>query len=154
MIAQAAGINVHAGGLTLPVRHFLEKFGHFEPGDVVIHNDPYTGATHQGDGAIFRPMFYEKTLVGFSVNRGHWTDIGGMAPGGWAGTASHVVQEALRIPATKLYRAGVLATEIRDLIEHNIRFAGGAMSRHRSRPTLPRSGAFKRSSGVTDWMWC
>ena len=123
MIAQAAGINVHAGGLTLPVRHFLEKFGHFEPGDVVIHNDPYTGATHQGDGAIFRPMFYEKTLVGFSVNRGHWTDIGGMAPGGWAGTASHVVQEALRIPATKLYRAGVLATEIRDLIEHNIRFA-------------------------------
>jgi N-methylhydantoinase B len=123
MIAQAAGINVHAGGLTLPVRHFLEKFGHFEPGDVIIHNDPYTGATHQGDGAIFRPMFYEKTLVGFSVNRGHWTDIGGMAPGGWAGTASHVVQEALRIPATKLYRGGVLATEIRDLIEHNIRFA-------------------------------
>ena len=146
MIAQAAGINVHAGGLTLPVRHFLEKFGHFEPGDVIIHNDPYTGATHQGDGAIFRPMFYEKTLVGFSVNRGHWTDIGGMAPGGWAGTASHVVQEALRIPATKLYRAGILATEIRDLIEHNIRFArnGGAMSRHRSRPTLPRSGAFRR----------
>jgi N-methylhydantoinase B len=57
MIAQAAGINVHAGGLTLPVRHFLEKFGHFEPGDVIIHNDPYTGATHQGDGAIFRPAW-------------------------------------------------------------------------------------------------
>ena len=30
MIAQAAGINVHAGGLTLPVRHFLEKFDEYK----------------------------------------------------------------------------------------------------------------------------
>jgi len=123
MIAQAAGISVHAGGLSLLVRHFLDKFGEFKPGDVIIHNDPYTGATHQGDGAIFRPMFYEDTLVGFSINRGHWTDIGGMAPGGWSGTASHVVQEALRLPAIKLYQAGVLNQDIRDLIEHNVRFA-------------------------------
>ena len=123
MIAQAAGISVHAGGLSILVRHFLDKFGDFEPGDVVIHNDPYTGATHQGDGAIFRPMFYENMLVGFSINRGHWTDIGGMAPGGWSGTASHVVQEALRLPATKLYQAGVLNGELREIIEHNVRFA-------------------------------
>jgi N-methylhydantoinase B len=123
MIAQAAGITVHSGGLTLPVRHFLEKFDHFEAGDVIIHNDPYTGATHQADGAIFRPMFYQGTLIGFAINRGHWTDIGGMAPGGWAGTARHIVQEALRLPATKLYRAGALNPEVRDLIEHNIRFS-------------------------------
>jgi N-methylhydantoinase B/oxoprolinase/acetone carboxylase alpha subunit len=123
MIAQAAGINVHAGGLSLLVRHFLDKFDRFEPGDVIIHNDPYTGATHQADGAIFRPMFDGRDLLGFSVNRGHWTDIGGMAPGGWAGTARHVVQEALRIPAAKLYRGGVLNVEIREMIEHNIRFA-------------------------------
>ena len=123
MIAQAAGIAAHAGGLTLPVRHFLEKFGTFEPGDVIIHNDPYTGATHQGDGSIFRPIYYENTLVGFSINRGHWTDIGGMAAGGWSGTARHVIQEALRLPATKLYRAGTLNEEVRDLIAHNVRFS-------------------------------
>jgi N-methylhydantoinase B len=123
MIAQAAGITVHSGGLTLPVQHFLEKFRQFEPGDVIIHNDPYTGATHQADGAIFRPMFYGDTLIGFAINRGHWTDIGGMAPGGWSGTARHIVQEALRLPATKLYRAGQLNAEARDLIEHNIRFS-------------------------------
>lgn len=123
MVAQAAGITMHAGGLNLLVRHFLEKFSDFEPGDVILHNDPYTGATHQADGAIFRPMFYESTLVGFSINRGHWTDIGGMAPGGWSGSATHVIQEALRIPAVKLYRAGVLNEEIREMIEHNVRFA-------------------------------
>jgi N-methylhydantoinase B len=123
MIAQAAGIGVHAGGLTLLVRHFLEKVRDFAPGDVIVHNDPYTGATHQADGAIFRPIFYDDTLVGFSINRGHWTDIGGMAPGGWSGTASHVVQEALRLPAVKLYRAGAPNQEIREMIEHNVRFA-------------------------------
>jgi N-methylhydantoinase B len=68
-------------------------------------------------------MFYQGTLIGFAINRGHWTDIGGMAPGGWAGTARHIVQEALRLPATKLYRAGTLNPEVRDLIEHNIRFS-------------------------------
>jgi N-methylhydantoinase B len=153
MIAQAAGIAAHAGGLTLPVRHFLDKFGTFEPGDVIIHNDPYTGATHQGDGSIFRPMYYEKTLIGFSINRGHWTDIGGMAAGGWSGTARHVIQEALRLPATKLYKAGTLNAEVRDLIEHNVRFSrqwwGDVQSQIASNITAERRiQALIRKSGL------
>ena len=153
MIAQAAGIAAHAGGLTLPVRHFLDKFGTFEPGDVIIHNDPYTGATHQGDGSIFRPMYYEETLIGFSINRGHWTDIGGMAAGGWSGTARHVIQEALRLPATKLYKAGTLNEEVRDLIEHNVRFSrqwwGDVQSQIASNITAERRiQALIRKSGL------
>ena len=46
-----------------------------------------------------------------------------MAAGGWSGTARHIVQEALRLPATKLYKAGTLNPEVRDLIEHNVRFS-------------------------------
>ena len=90
---------------------------------MVIHNDPYTGGTHQADVVICRPMFYGETLIGFAINRGHWTDVGGMAPGGWSGTARHVVQEAFRMPATKLYEGGKIKTEIRRIIEHNVRFA-------------------------------
>jgi N-methylhydantoinase B len=123
MIAQAAGLPVHAGGLPLVVRHLLDTCHDFAPGDVLIHNDPYTGGSHQADVVICRPMFYRERLIGFAVNRGHWTDVGGMAPGGWSGTARHVVQEALRIPAVKLYEAGRLKPEIRALIEHNVRFA-------------------------------
>src|SRR2546426_5408874 len=123
MIAQAAGLPVHAGGLPIVVRHFLHVFERFEPGDVIIHNDPYTGGSHQADVVICRPMFYGEHLIGFAVNRGHWTDVGGMAPGGWSGTARHIVQEALRIPAVKLYEASQLKVEIRALIEHNVRFA-------------------------------
>jgi N-methylhydantoinase B len=121
LIAQAEGITVHSGGMGLAVRHFLTIWDHLEPGDVIIHNDPYTGASHQADVTICRPMFYRDTLVGLAVNRGHWTDVGGMAPGGWCGTARHVVQEGLRIPAVKIYEAGQLRPEIRDLIFSNIR---------------------------------
>jgi N-methylhydantoinase B len=123
MIAQAAGLPVHAGGLPIVVRHFLEVFDRFEPGDVIIHNDPYTGGSHQADVVICRPMFQEQSLIGFAINRGHWTDVGGMAPGGWSGTARHVVQEALIIPAVKLYEAGQLKREIRDVLFKNVRFA-------------------------------
>lgn len=123
MIAQAAGIPVHFGGLTLAIRHFLRVWDGFEPGDVIVHNDPYTGGSHQGDGTICRPIFYRETLVGFAVNRGHWTDIGGMAAGGWSGTARHIVQEALTVPAVKLYEGGRLNTAIRSLILKNVRLS-------------------------------
>ena len=44
---------------------------------------------------VCRPIYYKNKLVGFAANRGHWTDIGGMAPGGWSGTAQDVIQEGL-----------------------------------------------------------
>ncbi len=123
MIAQAAGIPVHFVGLTLAIRHFLQVWDGFEPGDVIVHNDPYTGGSHQGDGTICRPIFYRETLVGFAVNRGHWTDVGGMAAGGWSGTARHIVQEALTVPAVKLYEGGKLNRAIRSLILRNVRLS-------------------------------
>jgi N-methylhydantoinase B/oxoprolinase/acetone carboxylase alpha subunit len=100
----------------------LETYGNdFEPGDVVVHNDPYRGGGHQADVVVARPLFYKDQLIGFGINRGHWLDIGGMTPGGWSGTAQHVVQEAVLIPPVKLYKAGRLDREIRDLILSNVR---------------------------------
>ncbi len=123
LLAQAAGLPVHVGGLGRAIEHFRTKWSSFEPGDIVLHNDPYTGGSHQADGTVFRPIFHERTLVGFAANRGHWTDVGGMAPGGWSGTARHIVQEALLIPAVKLYEAGQLREDIRDLIVSNVRLS-------------------------------
>jgi N-methylhydantoinase B len=123
MIAQAAGLPVHAGGLPIVARYVLTVLDRFEPGDVIIHNDPYTGGSHQADVVVCRPMFWRDRLIGFAINRGHWTDVGGMAPGGWAGTARHVVQEGLIIPAVKLYEAGRLKREIRDVLVKNVRFS-------------------------------
>jgi N-methylhydantoinase B/oxoprolinase/acetone carboxylase alpha subunit len=120
MIAQAAGNLCHTG-LTVAVRHILSVQDDFQPGDVVIHNDPYTGCSHQADVTVCRPIFYRDVLVGFAVNRGHWTDVGGMAPGGWSGTARHVNQEGLIIPAVKLYRRGQLDRGLQEILLKNVR---------------------------------
>ena len=121
LVAQAAGIPVHVGAIGDVLTHIMTRYDTFEPGDVVVHNDPYSGGTHQADVLVARPMFFQDEMVGFAVNRGHWSDIGGTAAGGWGGNCSHVIQEALLIPASKLYRAGELVEEIQQFILRNVR---------------------------------
>ena len=121
MIAQAQGQPLHAGALFDSMKSIVKTLGSFEEGDVAIFNDPYDGGSHQADVVVARPMFVDGKHMGFAVNRGHWMDIGGMSPGGWSGTVRHVIQEALMIPAVKLYKGGVLDREIRDLVLRNVR---------------------------------
>ncbi len=53
----------------------------WKPGDCVIHNHPYFGASHSPDIAIVMPVFYGGELVGFSANTAHHVDIGAATPG-------------------------------------------------------------------------
>ncbi|HEY1688269.1 MAG TPA: hydantoinase B/oxoprolinase family protein [Solirubrobacteraceae bacterium] len=126
MIAQAAGLPVHVGALGDALQDMFRYYDSFERGDVIIHNDPYAGGTHQADVAVIRPMFHEGAQLGFAVNRGHWADIGGMTAGGWGGGARHVIQEAITIPPTKLYRKGEVIREIRDFVLRNVRMPAQA----------------------------
>jgi N-methylhydantoinase B len=123
MIAQDQGVPVHAGSLEDAVRHVIEEAGAVHEGDVFVHNDPYNGGTHQADGLVCRPVFSGGRLLGFAANRGHWTDVGGMAPGGWSGAAEDVVQEGLTIPVVRLVREGVVDDDIRRLILRNVRLS-------------------------------
>jgi 5-oxoprolinase (ATP-hydrolysing) len=50
-------------------------------GDIILHNDPYLGATHSPDVAIVIPIFHAGELVGFSGASAHLLDIGGAYPG-------------------------------------------------------------------------
>ncbi|MEX2375880.1 MAG: hydantoinase B/oxoprolinase family protein [Dehalococcoidia bacterium] len=120
LFAQSGGNPIHIGALDDELRFVLEKLGDVEPGDVLLHNDPFEGADHQSDVIVAIPMFADDEHVGFSVNRGHWADIGAMYAGGY-GLASHFVQEGLIIPACKLYRGGRLDEVIRDFIFKNVR---------------------------------
>ena len=120
MVIQSRGIGVHLGSLVGAMRAIVAKFPKPEPGDVFITNNPYL-ATHQSDVVVCRPMFDRDVHLGFAVNIGHWTDIGGMSAGGCAGTSTHVVQDELIIPLSRLYRRGELVEETRDFILANVR---------------------------------
>ncbi len=121
LFAQAAGLPLHIGSLFDAIQTILDQAGELQEGDVILHNDPYTGACHQADVVIATPMFAGGELLGLSVNRGHWTDVGGMTAGGWSGSARHVVQEGLIIPVCHLYRGGKLQREVQEFILKNVR---------------------------------
>ena len=52
---------------------------------------------------------------------GHMSDNGGMVPGSIPISAETIYQEGIRIPPTKLYKKGVLQSEVLELILHNVR---------------------------------
>jgi N-methylhydantoinase B len=102
-----------AAGLTLPP----------EPGDVYIVNDPYLGGTHLMDVRFATPYYRSGKLWWWLSNTGHWPDTGGAVPGGFSASATSVEQEGLRLPPVKLFKKGVLDTEIYSIITSNIRIA-------------------------------
>src|SRR5207245_7518300 len=99
-----------------------EKFGDaIHPGDVFLHNDPYTGGTHLNDAAMIQPMFAGGDLFLFPVVRAHWGDVGGMSPGSLSGRVTEIYQEGVRIPPIRVYERGRPNQAALDLIFANMR---------------------------------
>jgi len=99
-----------------------EKFaGDIHPGDIFLHNDPYTGGTHLNDVAMIYPLFADGRLFVFPVVRAHWGDVGGMSPGSLSGGATEIFQEGVRIPPIRIVDRGRPNHAALDLIFHNMR---------------------------------
>jgi N-methylhydantoinase B len=96
------------GAIPHTVRWALEEFGaeYFQPGDVVVHNDPYRGNCHLPEHMMMKPIFKGGELIAFAGNMGHVAEIGGKAPGSFASDATDVYQEGLRLPPVKLIEGG------------------------------------------------
>lgn len=77
----------------------------WRPGDCVIHNHPYFGASHSPDIAIVMPVFFEDELVGFSANTAHHVDIGAATPG-LIIDVPDMFAEGMLLNGLKLYEAG------------------------------------------------
>jgi N-methylhydantoinase B len=105
------------------MRAVREKFGNdIHPGDVFLHNDPYTGGTHLNDVAMIYSLFGpDGELFVFPVVRAHWGDVGGMSPGSLSGGATEIFQEGVRIPPIKIAERGRPNQAVLDLIFSNMR---------------------------------
>ena len=131
LIAQGAGgLPVFVGTMQASTGHLIEaiaagRVAAPEPGDTYVVNDPYLGGTHLMDVRFVRPYFRgrgaARTLFCWLSNTGHWPDTGGAVPGGFSASATDVVQEGLRLPFVKLFKQGVMDTEIWSIIRSNIR---------------------------------
>lgn len=123
MIGQAEFCPAQIAASLYIVRWTLEELGveSFEPGDVVLHNDPYRGGAHIPEHSVIRPVFHGGELFGFVANVGHLAEIGGMAVGSFAADATEVFQEGLRIPPIKIVKRDEHDMELWQLIMANHR---------------------------------
>ncbi len=142
MVAQAAHIPVHLGSMPLSVAAAIEKFDQvsdpFQPGDMVILNDPFLGGTHLPDITLVSPVFIppkynegentksdrlnelKERPYAYVACRAHHSDVGGISPGSMP-IAREIFQEGLIIPPIKLFQSGVINQGLLDLILSNVR---------------------------------
>ena len=123
MIAVAEYSPAQIGGMPLVVKTCAQEIPHdtLEDGDVIVHNDPYRGGMHTPEHTFFKPVFVDGELVGFAVAIGHIAEVGGMVPGGFAGEATEIFHEGLRVPPIKIKRRGEDVAEVWKLMLANYR---------------------------------
>jgi len=123
VMEQTAYIPILAFAMPAGIQYMVKYFaGRLYPGDVIIHNDPYTGGNQAADVTIACPIFDGERLIGFSAIKGHQADVGGSVAGAYNPGATEIFQEALRITPVKIYERGEKRQDVWDLIFGNIRF--------------------------------
>lgn len=112
----------HIFPLSFSLKVIKERFGgDIGPGDVFLHNDPYTGGTHLNDIAMVYPVFLDNEPFLFAVVRAHWADVGGMTYGSISGQTTEIYQEGIRIPPIRVYTRGVPNEAVLEIIFSNMR---------------------------------
>src|SRR4051812_36994018 len=107
-----AGINRRFGELGLA----------WKPGDVVIHNHAYYGASHQPDVAFVVPVFHGGALVGFSATTAHHLDLGALTPGSCGIVdATDAYAEGLQFNAIKIEDEGRRNDVVWQILRDNCR---------------------------------
>jgi 5-oxoprolinase (ATP-hydrolysing)/N-methylhydantoinase B len=123
MIAVAEFCPAQIGGMPIIIKNCVREipFETIEDGDVILHNDPYRGGLHVPEHTFFKPIYVDGKIFGFAVCIGHIAEIGGMVPGGFAGEATEIFHEGLRVPPIKIKKRGKDVDEVWKLLLANVR---------------------------------
>lgn len=123
MISVAEFCPAQIGGVPLLVRSMVKEIplSEIDPGDVIVHNDPYRGGLHTPEHTMFKPIFVDGEVVAFAVCIGHFVEVGGMAPGGFPGDATEIFHEGVRVPPVKIMKKGEDVEEVWKLLLANVR---------------------------------
>ena len=110
LIAQGLSVPLHLGSFPDAMAAVRQRFGDqgLADGDVVVLNDPYHGGMHLPDIFMFKPVFFDGSLLGYAVIVAHHNDVGGRVPGSSAADSTEIFQEGLRLGPVKLYDKGAV----------------------------------------------
>jgi len=112
---------MHCGSLPAYVKGVNRKHaGNFKPGDIILHNHPYEGASHSPDYGVLVPIFADGQHVAFAGCTGHMVDIGAATPG-FSVDVPDFWAEGQVINAIKIFDQGVRNDPVWTLIMDNVR---------------------------------
>ena len=141
MIVQGVrGLPIFVGTMQYTVASVLAAIKDPKPGDMYLVNDPFAGGTHIMDTKMVRPFYYGGKLFAMLANTGHWTDLGGRVPGGFAAEASDCYQEGLRIPPVRLFTDEALNSDILAILQTNSRLPDDVLGDVQAQATALRAG--------------
>jgi N-methylhydantoinase B len=124
------------------IRRFRERGEAFHPGDVIMHNDAYGGASHGPDVAFIVPCFYGDRLIGFSATTAHHLDIGALSPGSCGIVdAIDAYAEGLQFKAIKVYDRGERIAPVWHILRDNIRASNLVVGDMEAQVAASRIGA-------------
>jgi N-methylhydantoinase B len=124
LVQGKSGLPIFVGVMAFAVKAVIDKVardGGLEDGDVYIFNDPYDGGTHLSDFRLVKPIYRNEEVFCYLASVGHWHDVGGNVPGNYNPEATECFQEGMLIPPVKLFSAGVLNSDIVDILSSNSR---------------------------------
>src|ERR1700683_1029651 len=105
-------------------KRFAARGDVFRPGDVIMHNDPYGGASHGPGVALRVAVFDGEDLIGFSVTTAHHLDIGAHTPGSCGIVdAVDTYAEGLQFKAIKVIEQGKRNAMVWHIMRDNIRIS-------------------------------
>ncbi|MFM7690553.1 MAG: hydantoinase B/oxoprolinase family protein [Alphaproteobacteria bacterium] len=122
------------------------------PGDVIMHNDPYGGASHGPDVAFIVPVFHEGELVGFSGTTAHHLDIGALTPGSCGIVdAIDAYAEGLQFKAIKVYDRGLRNDAVWQILRDNIRASDLVVGDMEAQVAASRIGAERMEALIAQY---
>ncbi|WP_417452101.1 hydantoinase B/oxoprolinase family protein [Kordiimonas sp.] len=144
LLAQGNGVTAFLATLDTAVQSALTHYEVSEifPGDVFITNSPYEGGgTHLSDVVILVPVFHDDQLIAWTVNKAHWTEVGGAEPGSVSTNATEIYQEGLHFRFLKLYGRGAVNKALVSLIRDNVRLPDSTLGDMHAGVAAARVGA-------------
>jgi len=145
LLAQGNGVTAFLATLDTAVVSLLQHYpdpASIRPGDVFMSNTPYEGGgTHLSDVVILVPVFDGEQLIAWTVNKAHWTEVGGAQPGSVSTNATEIYQEGLRFTFLKLYDRGEVNAALVQLIRDNVRLPDSTIGDMHAGVAAARVGA-------------
>ena len=130
LVQGKSGLPIFVGVMAFAVKAVIDRAaadGDLRDGDIYIFNDAHIGGTHLNDMRLVRPYFRDGKLFCYLASVGHWHDLGGGVPGNYNPAATDAFQEAFVLPPVRLVRAGLMQTDILDILKRNTRLPQSAV---------------------------